>query len=147
MPKPYRETCANFQKTRGFDAKVAALDDITLPDLADMKYLLIIAATVGEGEPTDNAAKFYSALMADNAPSLPATLNYSVCGLGDSSYADFNQAARDIDTRLAELGATRAADLVACDGYFEEDYATWKETAFARASFSAAAGAAAAPEP
>jgi sulfite reductase (NADPH) flavoprotein alpha-component len=136
-----------FSKTQGFEPKVMALDDIQVSDLAALSHILIIAATFGEGEPTDNAAKFYAALMADDAPALPATLNYSVCGLGDTSYAEFNKPARDIDARLTELGATRAADLVACDVDFDDDYAAWKTAAFDSDPFKSAAGAASAPEP
>ncbi len=134
-------------KTQGFDANVTALDDVALADLASVNHLLIIAATFGEGEPTDNAAKFYDAILSGDAPALPATLNYSVCGLGDSSYAEFNKAARDIDARLEELGATRAADFVACDVDFEDDFNAWQDAAFASDAFKSAAGAASAPEP
>jgi sulfite reductase (NADPH) flavoprotein alpha-component len=136
-----------FSKTQGFEPAVAALDDVQVSDLSAINHLLIIAATFGEGEPTDNAAKFHAALMSPDAPALPASLNYSVCGLGDSSYAEFNKAARDIDARLAELGATRAADLMACDVDFDDDYAAWKAAAFDSAPFKSAAGAASAPEP
>lgn len=136
-----------FARTQGFEATVAALDDIKLADLATLSHLLIVAATFGEGEPTDNAANFYAELMAEDAPPLPATLNFSVCGLGDSSYTHFNKAARDMDARLAELGASRAADLVACDVDFEDDYAAWKTAAFDSPAFKSAAGSAAAPEP
>lgn len=136
-----------FAKTRGFDASVAALDDIELSDLGAINHLLIVAATFGEGDPTDNSAKFYKTIMADDAPALPSKLNFSVCGLGDSSYADFNKAATDIDRRLEELGATRAHDFVGCDVDFEDDYAAWKTAAFDSEPFVAAAGAAGAPEP
>lgn len=136
-----------FSKTQGFEPRVAALDDIQLSDLAAMSHVLIIASTFGEGDPTDNAAKFYAALMAEDAPALPASLNFSVCGLGDASYAEFNKPARDIDARLSELGATRAAALVACDVDFDDDYAAWKTAAFDSAPFKSAAGAASAPEP
>ena len=136
-----------FSKTPGFEPTVDALDDIQVSDLAALSNVVIIAATFGEGEPTDNAAKFHAALMADTAPALPASLNFSVCGLGDSSYAELNKAARDIDTRLAELGATRAADLVTCDVDFDDDYAGWKSSVFESAPFKSAAGAASAPEP
>ncbi|MEM9342530.1 MAG: flavodoxin domain-containing protein [Pseudomonadota bacterium] len=136
-----------FSKTQGFEPTVAALDDIQVSDLAALSHVVILAATFGEGEPTDNAAKFHAALMADTAPPLPASLNFSVCGLGDSSYAEFNKAARDIDARLAELGATRAAELATCDVDFDDDYAAWKTSVFDSAPFKSAAGAAAAPEP
>lgn len=136
-----------FSKTRGFEATVAALDDLQISDLAAINHLLIVAATFGEGESTDNAVKFCAALLDDAAPDLPATLNYSVLGLGDSSYADFNKTARDIDRRLGELGATRAAEAVFCDVDFDDGYAAWREAALASDPFKSAAGAASAPEP
>ncbi|MEM9204989.1 MAG: flavodoxin domain-containing protein [Pseudomonadota bacterium] len=125
--------------TQGFDANVSVLDDITLAELAEMQHVTIIVSTFGEGEPPDNAAKFYSALMADDCPPLPASLNFSVCGLGDTSYADFNKCATDIDARLAELGATRISDFVACDVDFDDDYAAWKTGVFESEAFKSAA--------
>ena len=130
-----------FAKTRGFDARIAELDSIPLADLASLQHLLIVASTSGEGEPTDNARRFHAALMAADAPPLPATLNYSVCGLGDSSYAHFNRVSRELDARLEQLGATRAAPLIACDVDYDDDYAAWRESVFASAVFRSAAGA------
>jgi sulfite reductase (NADPH) flavoprotein alpha-component len=134
-----------FAGTQGFDAEISPLDEITPADLAEMEHVALLVATFGEGEPTDNAAKFYAALMAEDCPPLPASLNFSVCGLGDTSYADFNKCAADIDARLEELGATRVADLVKCDVDFDDDYAAWKEAVFASDAFaSASAGVSAA---
>ena len=136
-----------YSKTQGFEATVTALDDLQVSDLAAINHLLIVAATFGEGDPTDNAVKFHAALMDDAAPELPATLNFSVLGLGDSSYANFNNAAIDIDRRLGELGATRVVDAVLCDVDFDDDFASWRDAAFASDPFKSAAGAASAPEP
>lgn len=131
-----------YAAAQGFDATIADLDAVAMADLAAVNHLLVIAATFGEGEPTDNARRFYAALMAPDAPALPATLNFSVCGLGDSSYAGFNRTARNIDARLAELGATRARDATYCDAGYEDDYAAWKAEVFVAPAFAGAAGAA-----
>ena len=139
-----------YATTRGFTARVSALDDIELADLPGMGHLLILAATFGEGEPADNARAFHAAIMAADAPALGPELFYAVCGLGDSSYAQFNQAARDIDVRLAALGATRVRDVAACDLAYEDDYAAWKTAVFETPQFASAAGASvgpAVPEP
>ncbi|MEM6588398.1 MAG: flavodoxin domain-containing protein [Pseudomonadota bacterium] len=131
---------------QGFEAKVSVLDDVTPADLTTMSHVAVVVSTFGEGEPPDNAAKFFKALMADNCPELPASLNYSVCGLGDTSYADFNKCALDIDARLAELGATRVADVVTCDVDFDDDYGAWKTSVFTSEPFAtASAGVAAGP--
>ncbi|MEO1078553.1 MAG: flavodoxin domain-containing protein [Pseudomonadota bacterium] len=133
-----------FSRTQGFDAQVSDLDDVAVEDLAAMQHLVIVAATYGEGEPTDNAQSFYAALMAEDAPALPPSLNYSVCGLGDSSYPHFNQVGRDLDARLEALGATRAAPLVTCDVDYDDDYGAWRAALFAAPAFAEAAGAGAA---
>lgn len=133
--------------TRGFDATIADLASVAPADLASVNHCLVVAATFGEGEPTDNARRFHAALMAPGSPALPATLNFSVCGLGDSSYAWFNQAAREIDARLAELGATRARKAALCDVGYEDEYHAWKTEVFAAPAFANAAGAAATPPP
>ncbi len=129
-----------FARTRGFDAAISELDTITPTDLLTCEHLLIVAATYGEGEPTDNAKSFYDALMADDAPALPATLNFSVCGLGDSSYPNFNQVAQELDARLEALGATRCTALVTCDVDYDDDFATWRGEVFASEAFLSAAG-------
>jgi len=126
----------------GFEAELIALDDITPADLAQMEHAVIVVSTFGEGEPPDNAAKFYGALMADDCAPLPESLNFSVCGLGDTSYADFNKCAIDIDERLGALGASRVADIVTCDLDFDDDYAAWKQAVFTSEAFeNASAGA------
>lgn len=125
--------------TQGFEAEVSVLDDLNPADLAAMEHVTVLVSTFGEGEPPDNASKFYAALMAEDCPPLPASLNFSVCGLGDTSYADFNKCAIDIDARLAELGATRVADVVKCDLDYDDDYAAWKDAVFTSDAFANAA--------
>ncbi|MEM9605141.1 MAG: flavodoxin domain-containing protein [Pseudomonadota bacterium] len=127
-----------FSATRGFDAELAELDSITPADLANLTHVLILCATFGEGEPPDNAAHFHTALMAEDAPPLPASLQFSVCGLGDSSYTHFNRVATDIHNRLTALGATPCHELVLCDAAFEDDFALWQEGVFASEAFTAA---------
>lgn len=136
-----------YAATQGFDATIAELDAITAEEMASLNHVLIVCATFGEGEPTDNAKNFYTSIMAEDAPALPPSLNFSVCGLGDSSYADFNKCAIDINTRMVELGATPCRDIITCDVAFEDDFATWKGEVFATEVFKSAAGAASAPAP
>ncbi|MEM6552753.1 MAG: sulfite reductase flavoprotein subunit alpha [Planctomycetota bacterium] len=130
----------------GFEPKVAELNDISLDDLAGMERAVIVCSTFGEGDPPDNAMKFFDAVMADDAPKLDK-LQYSVCGLGDSSYTHFNKAATDLDARLEALGATRVSEMVGCDVAYEEEYADWKASVFSSEQFAAASGGTAATAP
>ncbi len=131
-----------YAATQGFEGQIAELDSISPADLAEHSHVLIVCSTFGEGEPPDNAKNFHTALMADDAAALPATVNFSVCGLGDSSYADYNQCGNEINQRLTELGATPCQELVICDVDFEDTYAEWKTAVFETEVFKSAAGAA-----
>lgn len=131
--------------TQGFEATIAELDTIEPADLAAHTHVVIVCSTFGEGEPPDNAKKFYTALMDEQASQLPASLNFSVCGLGDSSYAYFNKCAADINARLIELGATQCAEYTACDVAFEDEFAEWQDGVFQSSAFTQAAGSSTAP--
>jgi len=126
-------------RAAGFKPDVAALDDLEPADLAEVRHLLIICSTFGEGDPPDNAKRFHQWLLSEDAADLPA-LHYSVCALGDRSYTHFCKAGRDIDERLAELGATRVAERVDCDVAYDEDFERWVQAVFDSAPMVDAAG-------
>lgn len=111
-------------RARGLGGRAAALDDVTPEQLAAMSHVVVVTSTYGEGEMPDNAGLFWEALQSDTAPRLEG-VRYSVLGLGDRGYDDFCQAAKLIDTRLEQLGATRLHERVDCDVDFEEPAAEW----------------------
>ncbi|WP_171144634.1 sulfite reductase flavoprotein subunit alpha [Streptomyces sp. S3(2020)] len=111
-------------RARGLGGRATALDDVTPEALAAMSHVIVVTSTYGEGEMPDNAGLFWEALQSDTAPRLEG-VRYSVLGLGDRGYDDFCQAAKLIDTRLEQLGATRLHERVDCDVDFEEPAAQW----------------------
>jgi len=112
---------------RGFAPTIVDMASTSAADLASTDSLLLITSTYGDGEPPDNAKPLYEAVRAEDAPPLPATLNYSVCSLGDSNYELFCQCGKDFDSALAKLGATRATDRVDCDVDYDEPFEAWLE--------------------
>ncbi|WP_405638971.1 sulfite reductase subunit alpha [Streptomyces uncialis] len=137
-------------RARGLGGSATELDAVTPERLATMSHLLIVTSTYGEGEMPDNAGLFWEALQADGAPRLEG-LRYAVLGLGDRGYDDFCQAAKLVDTRLEQLGATRLHDRVDCDVDFEEPAAAWTAAVLdrlvAETGTTTGAGAAAAGDP
>lgn len=111
-------------RARGLGGRATALDDVTPERLATMSHVIVVTSTYGEGEMPDNAGLFWEAVQSDTAPRLEG-VRYSVLGLGDRGYDDFCQAAKLIDTRLEQLGATRLHERVDCDVDFEEPAARW----------------------
>lgn len=128
------EVAANAKKAagkQGFGAKLLDFADVTAADLAKSKNLLIIASTWGEGDPPERAAETYQSLMSENAPSFEG-VNFSVLALGDSSYVNFCEVGRRLDTRLEQLGGSRVAERVDADLDFEELASAWASVALDR---------------
>jgi len=92
--------------------------------LKKIERLLLLVSTHGEGEPPDAAISFYEFLHSKRAPKLEG-LEFSVLGLGDTSYEFFCQTGKDFDQRLEELGGKRIVDRADCDVDFDEAAAEW----------------------
>lgn len=129
-------------KARGLGGRAAALDAVTPEQLAGMTHVLVVTSTYGEGEMPDNAGLFWDAVQAPTVPRLEG-LQYAVLGLGDTSYDEFCQAGKLLDTRFEQLGATRVHDRVDCDVDFEDAAALWSAAVLDR--LAAEAGATGAP--
>ncbi len=84
---------------------------------------VFIVSTWGDGEPPGDACDFWYALT-DAALDLTG-LRIAVFGLGDRDYAYFNEFARQLEARLATLGATTAHPRCEADFDFDERFADW----------------------
>ncbi|WP_226366632.1 sulfite reductase flavoprotein subunit alpha [Pseudonocardia sp. ICBG162] len=120
------------------------LDAVGADALAAMSRVVVVCSTYGDGEMPDNADLFRKMITADDAPRLDAT-SFAVCALGDESYEDFCAAGRLLDTRLAELGATRILERRDCDVMWEDASAQWFPEIVAM--LAAAPAATTAPDP
>lgn len=129
------ETVADALKAQaaqaGFTPKVVDMADLPVAGLAKIENLLVVISTWGEGDPPSRVEDFYDTFMSDEAPKLDKT-RFSVCGLGDSSYAEFCKMGKDFDLRLEALGATRIYDRVDCDVDFEDPSQAWGTAAIGK---------------
>ena len=90
------------------------------------KFLCVVVSTQGEGDPPDSARRFYDFLHGARAPRMDGA-RFAVLALGDSGYEHFCKTGRDMDKRLAELGAKRIEAAAECDVDFEDAAAEWRE--------------------
>ncbi|OBG81369.1 sulfite reductase subunit alpha [Mycobacterium sp. E802] len=116
-------TFAEAATAAGIPAEAVELNQVELDQLDTTTHFIVVTSTFGDGEFPDTAALFWEALSASTARL--EHLSFAVLALGDTSYELFCQAGKLLDARLEELGATRLADRVDVDGYYEEPAAAW----------------------
>jgi sulfite reductase alpha subunit-like flavoprotein len=106
-----------------FDTDVAGLDAVTFGQLGTYTLSVFVVATTGQGDFPENARKFWTSLLRRKLPTTTlAGVEYALVGLGDTSYVKFNWAARKLDKRLRQLGATPI--LEACEADEQGDEGT-----------------------
>jgi flavodoxin/succinate dehydrogenase/fumarate reductase-like Fe-S protein len=132
------EKTAKMATNYGLEASVVDMDGYDKSNLANIKRLLVITSTWGEGEMPDNAEVLWQSVQSD-APAL-AAMHYSVCAIGDTSYDEFCKAGHDWDGKLSSLGATSVQEIKLCDVDFEPPWSEWVLEALPRIACVDASG-------
>ncbi|KAF0985083.1 hypothetical protein FDP41_000122 [Naegleria fowleri] len=133
----FSNTLAQDAKKYGFNAISKDMVDFSPEELSQEKLVVLLVATYGEGEPTDNARDFYeyykdTSLANDSL----SGVKFSVFGLGNKQYKIYQAMARFFDKRFEELGGERFFDKGEgdADADIEEDFEEWKTHMLLRAS-------------
>lgn len=122
---------ARTLKAHGFAPTVSTLAGYSPAALAAETYALILASTYGDGEAPDGVQPFYEELCLEHFPRYEK-LHYAIFALGDRHYEHFCQFGRELDAKLASLGAERLSARVESDVEVDEPFAAWQQAVLTR---------------
>ena len=122
--KMVAQQVAKQAKAHGWNVSPQSVKKIKkIEELQGNEPIIFITATHGEGDPPEPALTFFE-LLRQSDVSLK-DVKYAVLGLGDSSYPDYNKAARDLDAYMEKLGAARICERGDLDVDFSSHYPQW----------------------
>ena len=133
--KRVAEQLAQRAEAAGLTVKLVRADAYRTSELKKERLLYVVISTHSEGdtvEPPDDSRGFMEFLSGRRAPKLP-DLRYAVLALGDTSYPDFCGIGRQVDERLAALGAQRLQDRAEADVDVDSVATPWAEKALQQA--------------
>ena len=88
----------------------------------NVKYLIVICSTTGNGDMPDNATSWWRQIKQRNTDKLAFEgINFMVLALGNSNYSKFCYCGKTIDKRLAELSGKRIMELTCVDDATDMD--------------------------
>lgn len=107
-----------------FEVSIHDMGDLDPEEIHNIKHLVLVTSTYGDGEPPDNASEWMSFIKFAEDLDL-SHLQFAVIGLGDTYYPHFCQAGKDFDEYLSKRGAHAMLNRLDCDLYYEEQYPDW----------------------
>lgn len=66
----------------------------------------MVASNTGDGDAPDNSLKFWRFLRRNKDKTYLSHARFTVLGLGDSNYSNFNNTGKKLEKKFKDLGAT-----------------------------------------
>lgn len=123
---------ASDLKNRGIPrTTLCSMDDYDFSSIEKEKNIYAVVSTSGQGEFPSNCKTFWKALSDTNLPAEHLkNSKFAVFGLGDSTYINYNKAAKNFDVQFEKLGAQRIIPIGLGNDHDEDRFETaWEEWA------------------
>jgi uncharacterized iron-regulated membrane protein/flavodoxin len=111
-------------RAQGIVARVRDMAHCQANVLTQASCVLFVMSTYGDGEPPDDAAPFWKAVVLGNGFDLRG-IKFSVLALGNTTYDQFCKCGRDLDAALERHGGIRFYPRVDCDAEYDVPAKHW----------------------
>lgn len=126
-------------RARALGARAVVMDEFSIDDLGLEANVVLITSTAGQGEFPNNGRAFWKALQATSTALGPTggdgknldQVKFTVFAMGDSHYWPrpedahyYNKSGKDLDAKMATLGAQRFVDIGLGDDQDADGYMT-----------------------
>lgn len=91
---------------KGYTGACFVMDDFALAPLQKAGIIILVSSNTGDGDAPDNSLKFWRFLRRNKEKEYFANTKFTVLGLGDSNYSNFNNTGKRLEKKFKDLGAT-----------------------------------------
>jgi len=115
------------------DCKVIDFNNFSEEEFGKQALVLVCVATHYEGDPCDNTRNFFKYLrkaLKNKTQKAFAGMNFTVFGLADTSYEQYNEMGKVFDESFEKLGGNRIHEMGVGNAETfstEDDFNKWKE--------------------
>ncbi|CAO3698888.1 unnamed protein product [Rhizopus microsporus] len=91
---------------KGYTGDCFVMDDYEKAPLQKTGIIILITSNTGDGDAPDNSLKFWKFLRRNKDKEYLKGTKFTVLGLGDSNYSNFNNTGKRLEKKFKDLGAT-----------------------------------------
>ncbi|KAI8988357.1 hypothetical protein BDF20DRAFT_910855 [Mycotypha africana] len=92
-------------KKKGYSGQCLVMDEFESASLQTAGVIILVTSNTGDGDAPDNSLKFWRFLRRNKDASYFANTKFTVLGLGDTNYSNFNNTGKKIEKKFKSLGA------------------------------------------
>ncbi|KAI8639847.1 hypothetical protein BD408DRAFT_370910 [Parasitella parasitica] len=90
---------------KGYKGECFVMDEFDLAPLQKAGIIIMVSSNTGDGDSPDNSLKFWRFLRRNKDKTYLANTRFTVLGLGDSNYSNFNNSGKKLEKKFRDLGA------------------------------------------
>ncbi|KAG0763704.1 hypothetical protein G6F57_007070 [Rhizopus arrhizus] len=90
---------------KGYNGQCLVMDDYEQVSLENQGVIILICSNTGDGDFPDNSLKFWKFLRGKKDYDYLKNTQFTVLGLGDSNYSNFNNTGKRLEKKFKSLGA------------------------------------------